>query len=448
MFFIVIIIVLLVIIIILSIVFKNYPIEKLKHETNLEFQKLQKCYVIVYCLVCFADWLQGPYIYSLYKQYGFTEREIAILFITGTISNSIFGTIAGILADIYGRKMLCISYGILYTGCCLTKVFGNFQLLLIGRVLGGISTSILYSTFDSWYINEHINYFNFPNEWMNNTFSKATFMNSMLAIFAGILSYILVNVLDYGPIAPFLIAIPILITSSIYTMIMLNEHFIHNSKSASTSMKKSIILWLTNKDIFTLSIIQSLYEGVLYLFIFSWAPILEPLKAPLGLVFSSFMLALIIGSKLYSILLGNNLLDTKKLLELSTFLGTFSFLLCNLVFLFNLPYTILTCYFFFILYEISIGIYMPSMTYLKSLIIPENVRVTLSNVVKIPTNFFISFVLLRIKITEENQKINVNIISTIFISCLISTALTFVLSKFFTKFNRITYKDNKNQIYI
>lgn len=434
--FLIVISVLLIITIILFAVSKNYMVEKQKQETNSDFLKLQRSYLIIYSLACFSDWLQGPYMYSLYKQYGYNEGEIAILFITGTLSNSLFGTITGALADIYGRKMLCISYGILYSGCCFTKLFGNFQLLLLGRTLGGVSTSILYSAFDSWYINEHINYYQLPNEWLSNTFAKATFFNASLAIFAGILSYLLVNVLEFGPVAPFIAAIPFLIITSIYVM-TLSEHYVNNSKSASTSVKTAVLLWVSNKNIFTLSVVQSLYEGVMYLFIFIWTPALESIKPPLGLVFSSFMLALMIGSKIYSLLLKNNTLDPRKLLHLSTFLASFSFLVCSLaisdLFISYLPYTIMTCYIFFIIYEVSIGIYYPSMNYLKSQVIPEKIRVTISNVIKIPSNIFICLALLWIHFNEENEKTNKNMyIFTIFVVCFIATSITLLFSKIFS----------------
>lgn len=443
--FITVIIVLLVITLMLFAVSKNYAVEKLKQEVNSDFQKIQRRYLIVYCLAYFADWLQGPYVYNLYKQYGYNEGQIAILFITGTISNSLFGTITGALADIYGRKILCILYGVLYSGCCITKLFGNYQLLLLGRMLGGISTSILYTAFDSWYINEHINYYKLPNEWLNMTFAKATFFNATLAILAGLLSYILVSVLEFGPVAPFMAAIPILIITSIYVTFLLNEHYVHNSKSASASVKNALTLWVTNKNIFTLSVVQSLYEGVMYLFIFMWTPSLDPLKPPLGLVFSSFMLALMIGSKLYAILLGNNSLDPKKLLQLSTFLASFSFLICSLaisgLFIGYMPYTIKTCYLFFILYELSIGLYLPSMTYLKSQVVPEKIRVTISNVIKIPSNIFICLALLWIHVNQENQKTNYDTLFTIYVVCFIATFITFTFSKIFSKFHSAHYLD-------
>lgn len=437
------IIVLLAVTVVVFSVSKNYVVEKLKQETNDEFQKLQRRYLIVYCLASFSDWLQGPYVYSLYKNYGYNEGDIAVLFIIGTMSNSLFGTITGALADMYGRKILCISYGLLYSGCCLTKLFANFHLLLVGRMLGGISTSILYSAFDSWYINEHVNYYKLPSEWLSNTFAKATFYNAMLAILAGLMSFFLVNTLEFGPVAPFITAIPFLIITSVYVLTFLNEHYIHNSNSASASVKKSVLLWLTNKNIFTLSIVQSLFEGVIYLFIFIWTPALEPLGPPLGLVFASFMLAMMIGSKIYSILLGSNYLDSKKLLQLSTFLATISFLVCFLVksdlFIDYLPYTI--CYFCFILFEISIGIYFPSMTYLKSQVIPEKIRVTISNVIKIPSNIFICLSLFGVHLNQENKKTKIDIIYTTYLICLITTLVTFLCSKVFSKFHSASYKD-------
>jgi hypothetical protein len=341
-------------------------------------------------------------------------------------------------------------------------MFGNFQLLLVGRMLGGISTSILYSAFDSWYINEHVNYYKLPEEWLNNTFAKATFFNATLAILAGLLSLFLVSVLEFGPVAPFVTAIPFLITSSIYVMSVINEHYVRNTKSASASVKKAIILWMTNKNIFTLSVVQSLYEGVMYLFIFIWTPtfdVLKDSKPPLGLVFSSFMLALMIGSKIYSILLGNSFLDSKKQLQLATFVATFSFLMCSLAIsnkFFDFSgqqkyYKVMTCYFFFLLFEISIGIYFPSMTYLKSQVIPEKIRVTISNVIKIPSNVFICLALLWIYFKEpneenltniqEDQEPNVDFILTIFVVCFIATLITFIFSKIFSKFHSETYKD-------
>ena len=47
-----------------------------------------------------ADWLQGPYLYSLYReQYGFPETTVAVLFVTGFISAGLTAPLVGVWAD-------------------------------------------------------------------------------------------------------------------------------------------------------------------------------------------------------------------------------------------------------------------------------------------------------------------------------------------------------------
>jgi hypothetical protein len=94
----------------------------------------------------------------------------------------------------------------LYTFCCLTKLSSKFWILMMGRVLGGISTSMLFSTFESWYVFEHTEHYGFPNEWIGVTFSRTTFWNGLLAIFAGVLSNFMAETMGFGPVAPFVMA--------------------------------------------------------------------------------------------------------------------------------------------------------------------------------------------------------------------------------------------------
>ena len=47
-----------------------------------------------------ADWLQGPYIYSLYREeYGLPERLVALLFVVGYSSGGIAYPLVGSWAD-------------------------------------------------------------------------------------------------------------------------------------------------------------------------------------------------------------------------------------------------------------------------------------------------------------------------------------------------------------
>lgn len=98
---------------------------------------------------------QGPYVYALYEFYKFNMAQIGQLFIVGFGSSMVFGTFIGGLADRYGRKLNCIVFTVLYSLSCLTKHSPSFEVLLVGRLLGGVATSILMSAFETWMIHEH-----------------------------------------------------------------------------------------------------------------------------------------------------------------------------------------------------------------------------------------------------------------------------------------------------
>lgn len=63
----------------------------------------------------------------------------------------------------------------------------SMPILLIGRILGGISTSLLFSSFESWMVSEHQKK-KFPEELLNDTFAIASWGNGIVAIIAGILA--------------------------------------------------------------------------------------------------------------------------------------------------------------------------------------------------------------------------------------------------------------------
>ena len=60
-------------------------------------------------------------------------------------------------------------------------------MLLLGRVMGGLATSLLCSTFESWYVHQHLHHYNFPSHWLANTFSLATYgrVHLILLLFKG-----------------------------------------------------------------------------------------------------------------------------------------------------------------------------------------------------------------------------------------------------------------------
>ena len=42
---------------------------------NEDFVRFQYVYLVAYCIIMLADWLQGPYLYRLYAHYGYLKVQ-------------------------------------------------------------------------------------------------------------------------------------------------------------------------------------------------------------------------------------------------------------------------------------------------------------------------------------------------------------------------------------
>ena len=121
-----------------------------KDPSTGSLRSLQSLYLPAHLLALFSDWLQGPYVYQLYRQYGYGERDIAVLFMAGYLSSCVLGSTSGPLADRYGRRTMGQLFCIICMLNCASKLSDNLYVLLLGRFLSGFSTSCLYSVFESW----------------------------------------------------------------------------------------------------------------------------------------------------------------------------------------------------------------------------------------------------------------------------------------------------------
>ena len=240
--------------------------------SNLIFPSFQNSFVRVYFLALFSDWLKGPYVYKLYSHYGFEESQIAVLYLAGFASSVLFGTCTGTLADIWGRRWgvalildifyfiflrrMAFAFTIIYAASALTKLSPNFWWLMTGRILGGVSTSILFSTFESWYVYEHSERHGFPPEWIGITFSLTTFWNGILAIAAGIVSNVLAENLEFGPVAPFLAAVVPLIACGLFIATSWEENYGNRQSHITSSCIEGLTIIFADSKVLLLGIVQ------------------------------------------------------------------------------------------------------------------------------------------------------------------------------------------------
>ncbi|KMT12446.1 hypothetical protein BVRB_5g103750 [Beta vulgaris subsp. vulgaris] len=377
--------------------------------TSSAFNSFKNNYVLVYSLMMAGDWLQGPYVYYLYTTYGFSKGEIGQLFIAGFGSSMLFGTIVGSLADKQGRKRACVTYCLTYIMSCITKHSPQYKILMVGRILGGIATSLLFSAFESWLVAEH-NKKGFEQQWLSVTFSKAIFLgNGLVAIVAGLLGNLLVDTFGFGAVAPFDAASCFLAIGMVIIVTSWGENFGDNSdnKDLLTQFRNAAVAIASDEKIALLGAIQSLFEGSMYTFVFLWTPALSPNdeEIPHGFIFATFMLASMLGSSFASRLLARSA-KVESYMQIVFTISSASLML-PIVTSFLVPaskvkgggITFAGCIQLlgFCVFEACVGIFWPSIMKMRSQYIPEEARSTIMNFFRIPLNIFVCIVLYNVE---------------------------------------------------
>ena len=107
-------------------------------------------FLAVFWLYKMADWLQGPYFYDVYASkiingVQVNSEGVARLFLMGFGSTAVFGAAIGGLVDSAGRKRGSLAFALMYTLSALSTRASTLPLLLGGRLVGGIGTSLLFS---------------------------------------------------------------------------------------------------------------------------------------------------------------------------------------------------------------------------------------------------------------------------------------------------------------
>ncbi|XP_058182303.1 uncharacterized protein LOC131300463 [Rhododendron vialii] len=374
--------------------------------TSQPFNSFKNNYLLVYSLMMAGDWLQGPYVYFLYSQYGFSKGEIGQLFIAGFGSSMLFGTIVGSLADKQGRRRACVTYCITYILSCITKHSPQYKVLMLGRVLGGIATSLLFSAFESWLVAEHFKR-GFDQQWLSLTFSKAIFLgNGLVAIVAGLFGNFLVDSMNLGPVAPFDAAACFLAIGMAVILSSWTENYGDPSenKDLLTQFKGAAVAIASDEKIALLGAIQSLFEGSMYTFVFLWTPALSPNEEdiPHGFIFATFMLASMLGSSIASRLMAHSSPKVESYMQI-VFVVSAASLLLPIMTTFLVPaanvkggsisFSGCIQLLGFCTFEACVGIFWPSIMKMRSQYIPEEARSTIMNFFRIPLNIFVCIVL-------------------------------------------------------
>ena len=119
----------------------------------------------------------------------------------------------GSLADRYGRRLASLVFCVTYAVGCLTKISNDVTVLFIGRLLGGLSTTLLFSVFESWMVTEYLAQgLEQTSITLDSMFGVMATLNSIVAIFSGVVGEGLVAVTG-TKVSPFIAAVVCLVVA-------------------------------------------------------------------------------------------------------------------------------------------------------------------------------------------------------------------------------------------
>mmetsp|Transcript_78071 Transcript_78071/g.226523 ORF Transcript_78071/g.226523 Transcript_78071/m.226523 type:complete len:448 (-) Transcript_78071:66-1409(-) len=342
-----------------------------------EFRGFQRQYLTVYAIIMMADWFQGTNMYTLYSSYGV---NISALFLSGFLSGACWAGPVGIWIDKYGRKKSCIVYLVLEIIINICEHYNNFAVLWVSRFLGGITTCILFTGFESWMVSEHRRR-GFPEAWVADTFSKGSFINGLSAIIAGILAQVCAD--RFGEIGPFQAAIALTALALIFVAFW-PENYGGGDNDDSDTKAAAWNLLKTDRKALLLGSVNALFEGSMYSFVFMWVPTmlgaLQGGRLPTGLVFASMMTCISLGGVLFSPSMLLSVAPAEYLGVACFLVGACALLVpvfCTAVF------PVLSA---FLVFEVCVGIFQPCGGVLRSKVIPDKLQGSVMNMFRIPLN--------------------------------------------------------------
>mmetsp|Transcript_5365 Transcript_5365/g.11070 ORF Transcript_5365/g.11070 Transcript_5365/m.11070 type:complete len:560 (-) Transcript_5365:219-1898(-) len=386
---------------------------------------LQRRFLSVFWLLRCADWLQGPYFYEVYasKIFGGAPASMSMisrLFLTGFASTALFGPAVGRAIDSYGRKKGTLAFSVLYAVGALSTKSPLLAVLLFGRVMSGIGTSLLFSAPESWLVGEAQKSGDDPDgEYLGETFGLAYAGDSIVAIIAGQLASLAAT--QRGPTGPFELSTGFLMAGGLLAALLWKENVAAKSagddSSGKPSIKDAIKVVRDDPKIMMVGGVQSLFEAAMYIFVLQWPPAIaaavvktfgEGAGTPYGTVFSCFMASCLFGSTLFG--------QFAKMKGPTTEGVTTGMLAVATIAMSTATYTVssaagsglaaLIASFF--AFEACVGMYFPSIGTLRSKYIPDSHRSVIMNLFGIPLNVLVVSVFMFVKYLGVNGALTVS----------------------------------------
>ncbi|KAI0877432.1 hypothetical protein GGS24DRAFT_487952 [Hypoxylon argillaceum] len=352
-----------------------------------------------YSLAVAADWLQGPYLFSLYKdEYGLASDLVVNLYMTDIVTTAISAYFIGTLADKYGRKLLCMVYCVSYALSCFLTVVPATPLLYLGRVLGGLSSSILFTVFESWMVTGfHEGRLDKEGCDLSRTFAATGAVNGFVAIWSGLVGEVLVWATGTKK-SPFLLSVGLLwlALQAIWSSWAENFGVRASPERTGAVITRSVWSVLKTPSILALVFASTLFDGSMNLFLSYWMPALNSLhksssELPYSIIHSSFMAVSIAAALAFNIIMDKRVIKYSRLL-----VGVLSVAVFCFVKLAGAK-TETSAFWLFCLLEACRGVFGPGVGYLKASLIEDDARTAVYSLMRTPLNILVVVSVLAVK---------------------------------------------------
>jgi len=351
-----------------------------------------------------GEWLGGPGVYAVYASYGLTDAQIQNLYVLGFFCSSVFGLCVGNFADRIGRKRAAMLYCIAGIVACACKHVPYAPVLVIGRFFDGMHSSLLYTSFETWLVSEHLQRHAFPKELLGYSFAMSFSLSYFSAILCGLVAQRIRDFIpDSGtfPIAwggwkaPYELAALVQLLGLIYIGMQWPENYgTLSTGDTPRDARTRLCDELKKVQILVCGIVVTCFESTMFIFVISWTPALAPngdkTQIPCGIIFSCYMMASLSGASVYSLVKGYFTQSMMVLVVLAV--ATVAMLIpavCGVT-----DETAGLNFFAFLLFEVAVGIYFPAVGAWKSTIVQERHRSTIYSIFRTPMNLIVAVVLL------------------------------------------------------
>jgi len=388
--------------------------EKVRREPNKDqsssYERFRLVYLIVYTAIMLADGLQGTHLYVLYESYGYS---VSSLYSLGFISGAFTSPFIGPVVDRIGRKKAAMLYCFLEIIINLLEQYPIFLGLIASRVIGGITTNLLFSVFESWLVTEHRRR-GFEEEKLELIIRDSTIASNSAAIVSGYIAHSLAAM--FGAVGPFEGAVTFTGIAFLLVGLLWSENFGTESDEMTTFRGHMVNAYrkiVDDTKISRIGLIQGLTEGSLQTFVFLWSPALRSfsINAPqtalgldidgnpaYGLIFGAFMACGVMGSFVEPI--ARKFIPVEKTVDKDErrdasdvgLLSALCYLLSAILLLTpclvenDSPYSFSICLGAFLIYEFLVGLYLPCEGVIRSIFMPNESMCSLMTMLRVIVN--------------------------------------------------------------